>query len=479
MRRIIVLAVLTLGLAFPGVATPHPLGNFSVNTYLRAEASGSELYVRYVVDRAEIPTVREQDRITAAGGLDAYAVAQARTLLGQIDLSVDGKRQRLEPVRQDAVEAPGAAGLTTLRIGVWYRVVDPPAGGTVTLRDANFAGRVGWREALVRESAGAAAEGASTTTDRSNELRSYPDDLRTSPLDARDVTFAWSPGTGPAQIPGFDADELPGEAGDGFVAGLLDDDLSFGVVLFALLLAAGWGAAHALSPGHGKSMIAAYLIGSRGTSRHAFILAAFVTITHTISVIALGLVTLWLSALILPETVFAWINLAIGAWVAWLRLGPVVRRRAHERAHQRGDHHQHHHHDRHHGGAPHHHDHRSHGHAHDDHGHSHAPPADLSMRGLAVAGVSAGLLPCPSAMVLMLGAISLGHVAYGLVLVLAFSLGLAGVLAGIGLLFLYARRFMERLPMGGRVAAALPVASAVVIVGLGVALTTRAIPGVF
>ena len=355
-----------------------------------------------------------------------------------------------------------------------------------------------WHELVVKASAGARADGANVpATDVTNELRNYPKDLISSPLDVREARFTLTPGSGPGTVDVNASGAAKPAAKRGLLSGLAERDLSVGVVLVALLLAMGWGALHALSPGHGKSMVAAYLVGSRGTARHAFILGAFVTATHIITVIALGLVTLWASELILPETVFAWVNLlaalfvvCIGLWVVWLRLRSWRAQReshlVHDHDHGHSHDHDHHHHDdhahdhRHDDHADdgrHSHDHADHDHDHgDDDGHSHAPPADLSIRALAAAGVSAGLLPCPSAMVLMLGAISLGRTAYGLVLVVAFSLGLAIVLSSIGLLFLYARRFMDRLPLGGRIANAIPVVSAVVIVGLGLMLTVRAVP---
>ena len=115
MKRVLLILVAAFGLLVPALAAAHPLGNFTVNTYVRVEASGTDLYVRYIVDRAEIPTLREKDRVRAAGGLDAYAVSQAQELSHGIALSVDGQRIELEPVSQQATEAPGAAGLRTLR----------------------------------------------------------------------------------------------------------------------------------------------------------------------------------------------------------------------------------------------------------------------------------------------------------------------------------------------------------------------------
>ena len=360
------------------------------------------------------------------------------------------------------------------------------------------------------------------TKDVADELRSYPGGLLKSPLHVTSATATWTPGTGAGAVAPLTADpESTVEASSpSGLSGLLDDDLSVGVVILALLLAMGWGALHSLSPGHGKTMVAAYLVGTRGTARHALLLGLFVTVTHTIGVLALGLVTLFASRYILPETLYPWINLiaalavvGIGASVAWRRLRAMRRRHAHDHAHAHShdrDHdHAHDHaeaapalvlagvhshgteaHDHGHGHHHHHHDDdHSHGHGHDhgqghhdhDHhhgpgGHSHAPPEDLSMRSLLVVGASAGLLPCPSALVLLLGAIALDRVGYGLVLVLAFSLGLAGLLSIIGLLVLYARRWVERLPLDGRFAAAVPTLSALVIVGLGVMLTVQALP---
>jgi nickel/cobalt transporter (NicO) family protein len=138
------------------------------------------------------------------------------------------------------------------------------------------------------------------------------------------------------------------------------------------------------------------------------------------------------------------------------------------------------------GGAHHGHGHsHGHGHGHGDHdhghhggpgGHTHEPPQDLSMRSLLAVGATAGIIPCPSALVLLLGAIALDRVGYGLVLVLAFSVGLAGLLSLIGLLVIYARRFIERLPLDGGFAAAIPALSAMAIVAIGVVLMARAIP---
>ena len=522
MRRALVALVALAALLVGGaaVAAAHPLGNFTVNSYLRVEASGGELYLRQVVDMAEIPTFRERSAIEDAGGLDAYAAARARERAAEIELEVDGRRVAVAPVSQTAEVRPGQGGLEVLRYAAWYRApgAAPDAGGDhrVDVRVPTYRDRLGWHELVVRPSSGAGVAGSTAPADDvSDELRAYPEDRLQSPITVTEASFAWSPGTGAGAVGPLTADpeSRVEEAAPGGLAGLVDDDLSVGVVLLALVLAMGWGALHSLSPGHGKTMVAAYLVGAHGTARHAFLLGLFVTVTHTIGVVALGLVTLFASHYILPETLFPWINLvaaalvvAVGVWVARGRLASLRRRLAHRRAHARGLAHDHAHaahgHEHVHGPAPalavagaaahvhghgHAHGHgrgHGHGHGHGPHhhhhdgpgGHTHAPPEDLSMRSLLAVGATAGIIPCPSALVLLLGAIALDRVGYGLVLVLAFSVGLAGLLSLIGLLVIYARRFIERLPLDGRVASAIPALSALAIIALGVVLMAKAIP---
>ena len=523
MTRRLLIALLTFAalIAGAGQASAHPLGNFTVNTYLRVEASGGELYLRQVVDMAEIPAFRERSAVDGAGGLPRYAAQRAAERAGQIHLTVDGRARTVIPISQTASWRPGAGGLQVLRYAAWYRVggAAPAPGGhhPVVVDVTTFRDRIGWHELLARASSGAAIAGSTAPSeDQADELRSYPRGLLTRPLSLTGARFDWSPGEGAGVVAPLTAnpDSRVEATSRGGLAGLLDDDLSVGVVIGALLFAMGWGALHSLSPGHGKTMVAAYLVGTRGTPRHALLLGLFVTVTHTIGVIALGLVTLFASRYILPETLFPWINLvaallvvAVGVWVGWARFTAMRRRTAHAGAHALGAAHPHepardaaaptralavagvrapstrvsdhrHAHDHSHDhGHPHPHDH-DHSHHDGPGGHTHAPPEDLSMRSLLAVGASAGIIPGPSALVLLLGAIALDRVGYGLVLVVAFSLGLAGLLSAIGLLILYARRFVERLPLDGRLASAAPVVSALVMIVLGLVLTARAVPGV-
>ena len=266
---------------------------------------------------------------------------------------------------------------------------------------------------------------------------------------------------------------------DGGFASLVERDrLSLGFVLLSLALALFWGAAHALTPGHGKAIVAAYLVGSRGKPRHAFALGGIVTVTHTIGVFALGLITLALSEVVVPEDLYPWLNLVsallvVGVGVAvlrhrvlgWIRPRPAPDHDDHH--HNLGHHHGHHRHVRDH----------AHDHAH-DHGHSHAPKPGAGARGLIAVGVSGGLIPCPTALVVLLAAISLQRVAYGLVLIVAFSVGLAAAITAIGLVAVYAKRAFGRLTLDGPVVRALPAVSAIVIVGLGLAMAARSLPHV-
>jgi nickel/cobalt exporter len=224
-------------------------------------------------------------------------------------------------------------------------------------------------------------------------------------------------------------------------------------VLASLAAALFWGAAHALSPGHGKSIVTAYLVGQRGTPWHAALLGLIVTATHTVGVFSLGLVTLALSQFIVPDQLYPWLNLTAGVLVISIGLSVLAARFRHARAHAHGhDHHHQHHHE-------------------DD-------TAGPSFRSLLAVGVSGGLLPCPSALVVLLAAISLHRIAFGLLLIVAFSLGLALSITGIGLVAVAAKRAFARARFDGAVLRALPALSAAVIVVAGVVMTLHALPKV-
>jgi ABC-type nickel/cobalt efflux system permease component RcnA len=265
-----------------------------------------------------------------------------------------------------------------------------------------------------------------------------------------------------AEPPSIEAVDTPQHGDGGFEALLEEGNLSVGVLLLSLLIAAFWGAAHALTPGHGKAMVAAYLVGTRGTPRHAFMLGGTVTIAHTAGVFALGFVTLGLSAFIVPEQLYPWLTLVSGVLVVLVGASVLRQRlRARGRVHEHDDHHHDPGHD--HGHGHHHH------HDHDD---------ALTSRGILGVGIAAGLLPCPSALVVLLSAIALHRIGLGLALIVAFSLGLAATITAIGLVAVFARRTFSRLSLDGRLVRALPAASAALIIAVGLVITARALPGV-
>jgi nickel/cobalt transporter (NicO) family protein len=254
------------------------------------------------------------------------------------------------------------------------------------------------------------------------------------------------------------------------------------------------GAVHALTPGHGKTIVAAYLVGSRGTLKHAAFLGAMVTFTHTVSVFLLGLATLFLFQYVVPQKVTQVLGaisglsiVAIGGWMLYKRLRGAGHTHSHDHVHP--EHHEHAHvHDHshvHEHAHAHSHDHshehhqddhahtHSHDHAHEhthSHGHSHMPD-EISWSGLVALGASGGLVPCESALVLLLTAIALRRVGLGLLLLVSFSLGLALVLMAIGILVIYAKNLLPSSSGGNPFFRWMPVASAAVVMMLGVVMT--------
>jgi ABC-type nickel/cobalt efflux system permease component RcnA len=454
LRRL--LAVLAVLVAASGLlvaadsASAHPLGNFSINHLSTVSVSSDHVDVRYVLDQAEIPTVQERSLSRTEILAKKRAEVDRRLVL-----LVDGRRVELQPAGQAQLSFPaGAGGLKTTRLELPLRatVEDPHR---VELRDGTFPGRIGWKAVVSAPGEGTAVRTSAPSGDPTGGLRRYPQDLLSTPLDRRDASFSVAPGDGTLVAPkgeGGGPAESRAES-DGF-AGLFEDAASGqGVLLLLLLAAFGWGALHALSPGHGKAMVAAYLVGTRGSARHAVALGATVTVTHTIGVFALGVVTLALSQYVLPEDLYPWLTLVSGLLVVGIGAG-VLRSRIRTARHQRA---------------------HAHGHA---HGHDHHHDHDLSWKGLLGMGTAAGLIPCPSALVVLLAAISQHEVALGLLLITAFSLGLAATLTGLGLVVVSASKWIPPRLAASRLAAVLPAASALLIVGVGCVLTAKAVPGV-
>jgi nickel/cobalt transporter (NicO) family protein len=435
MKRLAVLIVVAAALLAPAAASAHPLGNFTINRFSRVEVSGHRLYVRYVLDMAEIPTFQ-------AGRIDANAYA--RRIARNAELEVDGKPALLAPIGTALAHPRGAAGLHTTRLEVILAGPKLSGQASISYRDDNYKDRIGWKEIVV-----------GNAHSISDELRAYPKSLLQSPLDVMSVKTQLAPTGGPDVPPALSSGktlEAPDRVADaGFSSLIGRHHLSALVILASLAAAFFWGMAHALSPGHGKTIVAAYLVGQRGTPWHAAALGAIVTATHTIGVFALGLVTLALSAFIVPEQLYPWLNLVSGVLVVAIG-ATVFRSRLRHRGHTHGHHHDH-----------------------DHHQHQHAAP---SRRSLVAVGITGGLLPCPSALVVLLAAISLHRVAFGMLLIVAFSAGLALSITGIGLVAVFAKQVFKRASFEGRLVRLLPAASALVILAAGLAMTVRALPKV-
>src|SRR4051812_26749848 len=497
------ISVVFIGIVPTKPAAAHPLGNFTVNQYSRIEIGTTEARLIYVLDLAELPTVTDRplldpnrDGAIASAERESYLAGKLSEITAALHLFAGSTELALRPTAQSLALVPGQAGLDTTRIEATYVAgLSPTAGDSRQLifRNDYASDRIGWREIVVANGPDVSIDrSAELAVDRSNALRVYPNDLLSSPLDERTVTVAYQLSPGAPAASGERAPIASGPAGIGqrLEAIINGGTLSNAGLLLALLAAAAWGAVHALSPGHGKTVVGAYLVGSRGTPRHALFLGLTVTITHTAGVIALGVLILFASRTILPEQLFPWLSLVSGLLVAVLGL-TILRQRllglpafghnhedhshAHDHDHAHDQDHE----------PDHSHDH-AHGnglvHSHDGHVHSHLPPGSegerLTWRSLLALGISGGLLPCPSALLALLGAVAVGRAGFGLMVVVAFSLGLAATLTGVGLLFLYAGHFLERRTLTGRWSGMLqfaPALAAVAVTASGAMIAARAL----
>jgi nickel/cobalt transporter (NicO) family protein len=453
------LAALLSALAFvilaPAPASAHPLGNFTVNRYAGIVLAPGEVRIDYVVDMAEIPTVQVRPQVDADGDGavsssegSAWAARTASELLRGLSLSVDGAPARLGVRSATMRLMPGQGGLDVLRLSARFGG-EVPSSGRIAFSDKNFEGRAGWREITIAGAPGVAIVDASVPRQSVTDgLRAYPDDLLASPLDVREASASFEPGEGvPRGVTTTPAAGASGSgSGDAFVA-LVGRTGPF--MLFALVLAFAFGAFHALGPGHGKTLMAAYLVGSGGRTRHAVAVGGAVATMHTVSVLALGFVVLAATEVFPAERVYPWLGIAsglvafgLGAWMLVTRLAVWSE-----------------------GAHPHPHDHRH------PHPHQHARPegSAFSRRGLAALAAAGGILPSPTALVVLLASVAAHRVGYGLALIGAFSLGLAAALVAIGVLSIRARDAIAG-RVAGRFARMIPLASAAAITVVGVVL---------
>ncbi len=495
------------------------MGNFSINHYARFEAQAGQLSWRTVFDFAEISTAERMAVLDSDGNGQVsqaeqatYLRAQATELRQGLSLTINGKQAdfTLRPVELSL--RPGAGGLSIMRL-VFTSSLPWPQGSAagraapaydVSYRDSSFEGRIGWKEIVAQAGTGASISRSSAAShDTSRELTVFPTDATSiAPLQT-EASFrvvihnpgaALAPGISQAQGSGPQSlQPASGEASGSssssntprnlFTQAIARRDLSPGVMLLGVLIALAFGAVHALSPGHGKTMVAAYLVGTRGTPRHAALLGLIVTVTHTFGVFALGFITLFAANYIVPERLYPALSavsglliLAVGFWLLMNRLQDLKDGQGHPHGHG----HSHGHEDGHsHSHEPHDHSHGDgHVHSHGGREHSHTvPEGPVTVRTLVALGVSGGIVPCPEAIIVLLAAVKMQRIAYGLLLISAFSVGLAAALIGIGLAVVAARRHMSRWadsPATGTLTRYLPIGSAAIITVVGLVLTLQA-----
>jgi nickel/cobalt exporter len=544
-RRRPILALAAVA-ALVQVASAHPMGNFSVSHYTRIEVQQTgTARVTYVLDLAELPTFEllqkwdlKQD--SPAAQIEAKAAIEAKSWVANLKFLASGKRIPAHVLDTKIVMADGAGNLPIARVTSHLEVPLNSTTGALEYEDTNYPERAGWKEIVIGAAKGVTLiEASHIDVERSKALTVYPTDPTIAPPQDLHARLEWKLTAGPAspiltqkpvaattaaapvpqQVGGRPTPAAPGEVtkGDALSQLLSKRDLSVGAIALALFMAFWFGCLHATTPGHGKTMVAAYLVGERGTPKHAIFLGAMVTFTHTISVFALGVATYFLAGSFAPETVTKVLSIIsglmiviIGLWLLYKRSMQLVAAQQPAPAHKH--HHHHHDHDHHHehahapvlqlvvahkhdhGHEHHHHDHHDHGHQHDAHhhdhghahdhghhhgpgGHSHVPEGPVTFGSLVALGASGGLVPCPSALVLLLSSISFGRIGFGLALLVSFSLGLAGVLMAIGLGVLYAKHLLPKTEKTIKhpLVKLIPVLSAGVITVIGIAMTTIAL----
>ncbi len=311
------------------------------------------------------------------------------------------------------------------------------------------------------------------------ELDVVRDPAQLAPNDAVTLISSWDSNTPVLQLGQAAPD--PGQSSQGgktstaqeVLIGLVkQQEISFSFYILALGISLVLGALHALTPGHGKTVVAAYLVGARGTTWHAIVLGSVVTLTHTGSVLLIGTVTLVASRYILPTSLLPILEVLSGLLIVGLGLYLLYQRWRdwrHSQMHAHGHSHEHDHEHHHHHDHDHDHDHAA------GQGHSHEIPETLTWRSLIALGVSGGLVPCPDAIAILLVAIAIQRIFFGLALIVSFSLGLAAVLISIGLVMVHSRKLFDRLDAFSRFAPAMPLVSAVVVLVLGIFLTYGAV----
>jgi ABC-type nickel/cobalt efflux system permease component RcnA len=522
-RSLAVLLSVGLLTVVPGTVLAHPLGNFTINHYAGIRVEVDRVLLDIVIDHAEVPTFQARQDLDLDGDgsiaddeLDVGRVTGCDGVAPNLQLTADGAPAELRLLEAGLSFPLGAGGLSTMRqVCVFEATLDPPIGAepvAISFVDGVYAERLGWREIVVAGSGVSlqSVDGELRVASVSDRLLAYPDARLATPLSDGSLTVEASfggPTTGAFDVP--DAEPVPGAVpsapppsaapspdpasavpaapasprpavvpggvGSAELPAIFRQaDLTPIVLLVSLLTAGGLGAAHALTPGHGKTLMAAYLVGTRGSARHALGLGVSVSVSHTVGILALAAVVVLAADVLAPDLVVRWAPVvaavSIVAIGAWMLVGEIRRRRAigHDQAHGHDQGHEH--------------DHDHHHHRDDDQGQPHPhgplPGSTITWRSLFVLGLAGGLIPSTSALLILLGSIAAGRPAFGFILVVAFGLGMAAVMSGVGLALVAARDRFDRIQTDGgvaRIREAVPMAAAVVVLGLGVVLTAQAI----
>ncbi len=557
-RSVAVAVAVAAWLLAPAVVAAHPLGNFTINHYAGIRIEPDRVLLDVVIDQAEIAAFQARQGFDTDGDgsvsdeeIEAGRVVACDELGPDLTLTADETELALRTIEAGLSFPPGVGGLSTMRLVCGYEAsfaapldADPTR---IAFTDNSYPNRLGWREIVVGGSGVTvvAGEGELRTEGVSARLTVYPEALVALPLadqrivvdataggpaaepfdipDAEPVGSAGSsepppattPGPSVAASPGSSAapapaasptpagGAVPGGVDSGELPGIFRQDLTPIVLLLSLLTAALLGVGHALTPGHGKTLMAAYLVGTRGTPLHAIGLGLSVSVSHTLGVLVLAALVLGASDVLPADVVVRWAPVvaavSIAAIGAWMLIGELRRRRAvrettalplDARAHTHDEHGHDHAHDTRSDAPPnagadagsaaeHDHDHGlEHSHGGVAHSHAPVPGSTITWRSLFALGLAGGLIPSTSALLILLGSIAAGRPAFGFVLVVAFGLGMAAVMTGIGLALVAARDRFDRMPGGGgldRVREAVPLAAAVVVLGFGLYLTAQAL----
>lgn len=465
------------------IALAHPLGNFTVNHFAKIEVTEGSILLRYVVDMAEIPALQEiqlldvnGDRTPDQKELEIYLEKIALEYKEKLSLRVNQTPLELKLVQKNISLPAGAGGLSTLRVECDFEAklealaINQPY--KIDFLDTNHQERQGWHEIFVKSVSGINIFNSTVFGNPiTDELKAYPENMLLAPLNERNATLFFIKGLSPANSsPLLTREGRPSaQTSDPLTELIAVPNLTLGTAILGLFIALALGGFHALSPGHGKTIVGAYLIGSRGTIKHALFLGLTVTITHTLGVFILGIITLFATRYIVPEKIFPILSFASGAIVIAIGLSLFINRLSGLLGVQLPIHS--------HNGEE---NNEGFSHSHDGVKHTHLPinkdGSEITWKNLLALGVSGGLLPCPSALVVLLAAISLNRIGYGLLLVVSFSIGLASILSLIGLLFIYAKRFLDRPTFSNqKFINALPVASAFIITILGLGICYQSV----